>query len=82
MAEPPLLAGADQLNETLPLPGVAEPKMGAPGTVAGVTEPEAALTGLVPNEFTAYTSKVYGVPFVNPVTVAEVALETASTNCV
>jgi hypothetical protein len=36
MAPPPFDAGADQLSETCPLPGVAVFRVGAPGTVRGV----------------------------------------------
>ena len=43
----------------------------------GVTGLDGALVAPVPCEFTAATSKVYGVPLVSPVTVAEVAVEAA-----
>jgi hypothetical protein len=51
------------------LPAVAETPVGASGTVAGVTAAEGELELLSPTEFVATTVKVYGVPFVNPVTV-------------
>jgi hypothetical protein len=37
MADPPLLVGAMKLTEALPLPAVAVPIVGAPGTPRGVT---------------------------------------------
>jgi hypothetical protein len=51
------------------LPGVAVPIVGAPGTVAGVTEFDAADAVLVPAEFVAVTVKVYAVPLLRPETV-------------
>ena len=49
------------------------PIVGAPGTVAGVTEFEDPDAVLVPLAFVAVTVKVYVVPFVRPLTVAVVA---------
>jgi hypothetical protein len=43
--------------------------VGAPGTVAGVTEFDAVDTVLVPITFVAVTVKVYAVPLVKPVIV-------------
>jgi hypothetical protein len=51
------------------LPFVAVPIVGAPGTVAGVTEFEAELSKLLPLAFVAITVKVYAVPLVRPDTV-------------
>jgi hypothetical protein len=51
------------------LPWVAEVLVGAPGTVAGVTEFEAEEDGPAPIPFVAVTLKVYAVPLVRPVTV-------------
>jgi hypothetical protein len=51
------------------LPFVAVPIVGAPGTVAGVTEFEAELSKLLPLVFVAITVKVYAVPLVRPDTV-------------
>jgi hypothetical protein len=48
---------------------VAVPIVGAPGTVVGVAELDAALFGELPLELVAYTTNVYAVPAVNPVTV-------------
>jgi len=39
-----------------------------------------SLAGLVPPEFTALTRNEYVTPFVSPVTVADVAVETPSAN--
>jgi hypothetical protein len=55
------------------LPFVAVPIVGAPGTVAGVTEFEAELAKLLPSAFVAITVKVYAVPLVRPVTVIGLA---------
>jgi hypothetical protein len=51
------------------LPATTETAVGAPGTVAGVTELEGLDAVLVPTAFVAVTVKVYAVPFVKPVTV-------------
>ena len=69
IAEPPLLEGA--VNETVacPLPETAETKVGASGTVAGVTELLVPEEVLVPTALLAVTVKVYVVPFVRPVIV-------------
>ncbi len=57
---------------------VTAPKVGTvPGT-PGVTAAEAALTGLVPLDDSAWTRKVYAVPLVRPVTVAVRLVETPS----
>ena len=40
-----------------------------PGTVTGTTTPLILLASPAPAEFTAFAVKVYGRPFVNPVTV-------------
>src|SRR3954463_848006 len=79
MAEPPLLAGADQraMAVSLPpiLPEVAVAMTGAPGAdsrTRGVTGADAAEAAPVPIALTADTRNVYDVPFANPVTVVEV----------
>jgi hypothetical protein len=48
----------------------------------GVTELDAVEYGLVPILLTAATLNTYANPFVKPVTVTEVAVETASENVV
>ncbi len=58
IAEPPLLLGAKNVIVASPLPRVAVPMVGAPGTVAGTTEFEVAETELVPTAFVAVTVKV------------------------
>ena len=66
--EPPLLPGAVNVTDAVPLPGVAAPMVGAPGRVTGVTlldDPEAAP---VPTPLVAVTVNVYGVPFASPLT--------------
>ena len=59
------------MNEIVasPFPATALTEVGAPGTVAGVTELEAEEATPVPTAFVAVTVKVYAVPFVKPVTV-------------
>jgi hypothetical protein len=69
MADPPLLTGAVKLTVAPPFPAVAVPMAGAPGTVAAVTLLEAADAAPVPTLLVAVTVKVYGVPFVSPLTV-------------
>src|SRR3990172_1192226 len=68
MAEPPLLAGADQSRMTWPLPAVALLRTGAPGTVLGVAE-RALEASPVPAALVAVTVKEYGLPLVRPLTV-------------
>ncbi len=69
MADPPLLPGALNVMVACPFPAVAVPIVGAPGTVAGVTELLALEAELVPIALVAVTVKVYAVPFVRPVMV-------------
>jgi hypothetical protein len=64
---PPLFAGAVNATVASKFPFVAVPIVGAPGSVEGVTEFEAALAGLLPLRFVATTVKVYAVPLVRPV---------------
>lgn len=52
-----------------PLPVVATPIVGAPGTVAGVTKLLPLDAVLVPTALVAVTVKLYAVPFARPVTV-------------
>jgi hypothetical protein len=74
IADPPLLAGAVNATEAWAFPFVAVPIVGAPGTVEGVTEFEAALGKLLPVAFVAITVKVYAVPLVSPVTIIGLAV--------
>ena len=69
IAEPPFEAGAVKATLTCPLPAVAVPTVGAPGTVTGVAEFEADEAELVPVPLVAVTLKVYAVPLVRPVIV-------------
>ena len=56
------------------MPGVAELRVGAPGTVRGVAE--RLLDGApVPAAFVAVTPKEYETPFVSPITVQLVSPE-------
>jgi hypothetical protein len=65
---PPVEAGADHARVTWVFPGVAEVRVGAPGTVRGVAE--RAFDGApLPVAFVARTVNEYEVPFVRPVTV-------------
>ena len=70
MTDPPSEAGADQLTVACALPALAVTPVGAPGTVAGVTELDATEAVLVPTALVAVTVNVYDVPFVSPTTVA------------
>jgi hypothetical protein len=58
IADPPLLPGAVNVTVACASPPVAVPIVGAPGTVEGVTELEAALGKLLPFAFVAITVKV------------------------
>jgi hypothetical protein len=58
MAEPPLEAGAVKEIVAWPLPAVAVPMVGAPGTVAGVTLSDAAEAAPAPMLLVAVTVKV------------------------
>jgi hypothetical protein len=58
IALPPFDAGAVKLTVACPLPGVAVPIVGAPGSVAGVTLLDGADAGLVPFALVAVTVKV------------------------
>ena len=71
MGEEPGLAGAVKTTVAVPLDAVAETAVGAPGTIPekGVTGALGAENGPVPIALVAVTVKVYGVPFVRPVTV-------------
>ena len=58
------------------MPAVAEPIVGAPGTVgAGTTGLEASEKPPVPMPLMARTRNRYDVPFANPATVCNVATE-------
>jgi hypothetical protein len=69
IADPPLLAGAVNETVTCPLPIVAIPIVGAPGTVDGTTELLAVDGVPEPIAFDAVTVNVYVVPLTSPVTV-------------
>ena len=64
---PPLLDGAAHLSVTCLSPGVTAGFRGAPGTVRGVADTDAALP--LPTLLTARTLNAYDVPFVSPVNV-------------
>jgi len=68
IAEPPLEAGAVHDTVTCALPDAPVTAVGNPGTVAGVTEAEAAEGAPVPAELVAVAEKVYAVPLARPVT--------------
>jgi hypothetical protein len=69
IAEPPSMTGGVQLTVAHPPPGTADTPVGAVGTVAGMTDGDAVDCAPLPTLFVASTVKVYGVPFVKPVTV-------------
>ena len=71
-ADPPLFTGA--VHETVVVPfwnDVPVTPVGAPATVAGVTEPEATEASDEPISLLATTVNVYAVPLVRPVIVQE-----------
>ena len=72
MALPPLLVGAVKLTVTRPLPAVAVPMDGVPGTVEGVTLLDGADAAPVPVLLVAWTLSVYVVPLTRPLTVMAV----------
>ncbi len=69
MVLPPFETGGVNVTDADPFPAVAVPMVGAPGTVAGVTELDAAEAAPVPTPLVAVTVKVYAVPLVRPLTV-------------
>jgi hypothetical protein len=81
--DPPVDAGATQLNLTSPdlFVGAAVNDRGADGTARGVAE-TALLAAPVPAAFTADTRKRYAVPFCKPITTALVPTPTPSANLV
>ena len=68
MTDPPVEEGAVQVTVTCPLAPTTDVIAGAPGTVIGVTDAEAADARLEPMALFALTVNVYAVPFVSPVT--------------
>ena len=78
IALPPLEIGAVHDNETCPLPRVGVTEVGVPGVVNGVMLDEAVEYEPVPAPLIAATRNAYAVPFVNPVTVTEVVVDTES----
>ena len=83
MEAPPLLEGADHETSMPPvLSAVAVTAVGASGTVRGVIDVDAVEYGPSPAMFFAATWKVYAVPLVRPVTVAEVTVPVPSLNVV
>jgi hypothetical protein len=83
MALPPLFAGAVNVTASdCRAPLEAETDVGAFGTVKGVLDDEFVEYDPVPTVFFAATLNTYAVPFVNPVTVTDVDVETVSANVV
>ena len=78
MAEPPLFVGAVQVRVTVVSPGVLARLVGRPGTDATITELLDVEYSLWPRGLIAVIRKIYVVPLDNPVTVAEVFVETPS----
>jgi len=58
MSAPPFEAGAVHETEAEPFPATADTPLGAPGTVDGTAEAEAAAASLVPTALVAVTVKV------------------------
>ncbi len=77
IGEPPVLDGALKVIVACVLVATAVTAVGAPGTVAGVTELLVADGVLVPTAFAAVTVKVYVVPLAKPVTVIGLPVEVA-----
>ena len=71
----PLLAGTPKLTLAVAFPPTVANEVGAPGTVAGVTDADAPDSPLLPTALVACTVKVYAVPLVSPVTTSAVATE-------
>ena len=69
---------AAKATEREPSAGVIVEMVGAPGTPKGVTWLDGSDDAPLPTALTAVTRKMYAVPSVRPVTVAEVAVETPS----
>jgi hypothetical protein len=69
-APPVGVVGAVQYTVAWPAPGAALTVVGAAGTI-DVTPTDAPEAGPVPTALAAVTVKVYVVPLVRPVTVAE-----------
>jgi hypothetical protein len=65
----PPLFGAAKVTVAWALPKVATALVGAPGTVAGVTDALGAEALPGPTPFVATTVNVYAVPLVSPTTV-------------
>ena len=82
IADPPLLTGSLHVKDTDALPAVPATEVGAPGGAAGVTADDAVETDPVPAALVALTRKVYAVPFVKPVTVAEADVDVPSAKTV
>src|SRR5919201_1858034 len=72
MGLPPSASGAVHETVAVASPTIAETAEGALGTVNGVTELEASEAALEPAALAAVTVKVYAVPLVSPLAVAEV----------
>jgi hypothetical protein len=68
MLAPPLLTGAVHDTAAEAFPPTADTAVGAPGTVAGVTELDAPELAPLPTLFVAVTVNLYPVPLVKPVT--------------
>ncbi len=73
IALPPFDDGAVQLTFACALPATALTAVGDPGTIPAVTTGEVP-AGPVPLAFTAATWKVYAVPLLRPVMVADVGV--------
>ena len=67
MGDPPVFVGAVKEIDALASPAEATTFVGAPGTVAGITELDGDDCDEVPIPFVAFTLKVYASPFDSPV---------------
>jgi hypothetical protein len=80
IALPPVEVGADHARTTCPLPAEPAIPVGEPGADLGIAADDAVENELVPARFVAATLNMYDTPFVNPVTVDEVLVDTPSAN--
>ena len=72
IAEPPFEIGGDQYIVASVFPGIAETLVGLSGTVEGIISDDGVEGNESPFILVAKTVNIYGVPFVRPVTVADV----------
>ena len=83
IADPPPFTGAVHDSEAPPFAAVAVTPIGTPGTAddaVGVTGCDQLDAAAVPDDRIGVTRKTYDAPFVNPVTVIDVVVDTGWLN--